>query len=224
MTKDKQNYYFLEDIDYLATSEGSIWGEGDERTKEFLSEEQISGKWLNLAAGDGRYNNTLLSKASKVVATDFDMGALEKLEQQTPTEWRGKLKLKRVDLNERLPFDDGEFDGVFCTGTIHLFPETFIDRVLEEMDRVMKVGGKLILDFAVEVRRVLENGEVMKEERRVYGLDEARRIVESALPNFEFSFVEAEVAPEWVGEQENPHFFSCKYWIVSGIKKEYRKI
>ncbi len=224
MTKDKKTYYYLEDIDYLATSDESIWGSGDKETLQRLEKEHLAGKWLNLAAGDGRYNEILLRKANKVVATDFDMGALEKLQLQTPTELQGKLKIKRVDLNERLPFDDGEFDGVFNTGTIHLFPETMVEDILVEIDRVTKIGGRLFLDFACEIKRVTKEGSEMPDERKYYLLDEVRYLIESTLPNYLLDFEQAEVAPEWVGEQENPHFFSCKFWIVSGVKKEYRRI
>lgn len=76
-----------------------------------------------MAAGDGRYNDILLKKADKVVATDIDESTLSKLYHNTPDKLRDKLETKTNDLTEDFPFKDESFDRIFCTGTLHLFPE-----------------------------------------------------------------------------------------------------
>lgn len=211
-------YYFLEDINYLETSDESIWGQGDAETLEIINAYDFSGKWLNLSSGDGRYNNFILKRAKQVVATDFDLKALKKLEKLTPTDLKAKLTTKQLDLNNVFPFENLEFDGVFNTGTIHLFPVEFVERVFGEIDRVLKVGGKIFIDFACEIKRVTKEGKVMNDERKNYGLAEVKSIFEKCFPNYDLKFDLGEVKPEWVGEQEKPHFFSCKFWIVRGVK------
>jgi glycosyltransferase involved in cell wall biosynthesis/ubiquinone/menaquinone biosynthesis C-methylase UbiE len=44
---------------------------------------------------------------------------------------------------ENIPFPDGEFDVVYSNGVIHHIPDT--QRVIEEMHRVLKPGGKAIV-------------------------------------------------------------------------------
>ena len=74
---DEDNFIFTEGIDYSQTETTSIWGIGEKDTLEFLKDIEIQGKWLNFAAGDGRYNLNLLENADSVVASDFDASALE---------------------------------------------------------------------------------------------------------------------------------------------------
>ena len=69
---EEDEYIFTEGINYFETSKVSIWGTGDKDTLELLKKVEIRGKWLNLAAGDGRYNLNLLEKADFVVASDID--------------------------------------------------------------------------------------------------------------------------------------------------------
>src|SRR3989344_1657398 len=97
--KPEQNkYIFTEGIDYSKTEKTSIWGVGDKDTLELLKKIEIRGKWLNLAAGDGRYNLNLLEKADSVVASDIDESALDKLWQNTPEQFKSKLKTKVFDI------------------------------------------------------------------------------------------------------------------------------
>lgn len=62
-TKPNFNKYIItEGINYFKTNKISIWGSGDPKTIKLLNKQKIKGVWLNLAAGDGRYNNILLKK------------------------------------------------------------------------------------------------------------------------------------------------------------------
>jgi len=49
---------------------------------------------------------------------------------------------------ERLPFPGGVFDGVTCSGALHLFPDTA--EALSEMSRVMKSGARLAVQTFVK--------------------------------------------------------------------------
>src|SRR3989338_9201956 len=90
---EQDKYILTEGINYLETGETSICGTGDEDTMELLKKIQIRGEWLNLAAGDGRYNLNLLRKADFVVASDIDESALSKLWHNTPEQYKKKLKI-----------------------------------------------------------------------------------------------------------------------------------
>jgi len=64
-------------------------------------------------------------------------------------------RLKRAGLGERvelyegdarkMPYEDGKFDAVYMAGTLELFDTPDIPRVLKEIKRVLKVGGRLCL-------------------------------------------------------------------------------
>lgn len=153
-----------------------LCGEGDPETLILLEKSAIEGKWLNLAAGDGRYNDILLKKADKVVATDVDESALSKLYHNTPDKLRDKLETKTNDLTEDFPFKDESFDRIFCTGTLHLFPERILKGILKEIDRVLREEGEIILDFATDIRKEKPNGELyVKENEPLYSTEKAKK-------------------------------------------------
>lgn len=83
------------------------------------------GVVLDLGAGTKGAYADLLPSDSTVIATDIKEGP----------------GLRRVDLNEPLPFDDGTFDVVTLFFTLYILE----DRVatLREIHRVMKKGAKL---------------------------------------------------------------------------------
>lgn len=56
----------------------------------------------------------------------------------------GSHDLHRADA-AALPFPDGSFDAVLCVNTIYFWPEP--DRVLREMHRVLRPGGRLVLGY-----------------------------------------------------------------------------
>src|SRR3990167_8495721 len=93
----------------------TIWGAGDKLTLKVLNTIQLKGTWLDLAAGDGRYIPELLEKVDKLIASDIDRKELDRL-RNAP-----KVKIKVFDLTNKFPFKDESFDGIFCTGTLHLF-------------------------------------------------------------------------------------------------------
>lgn len=61
-----------------------LWGHGDELTLKILDEIRISGKWLNLAAGDGRYMKELLKKVESITAAYINEKYLRTLMKRIP--------------------------------------------------------------------------------------------------------------------------------------------
>ena len=56
---------------------------------------------------------------------------LKVLEESCPNYLANKLSTKVVDITKKFPFDDSNFDGVFCTGTLHLFEKETILKILQ---------------------------------------------------------------------------------------------
>ena len=216
---DARKCIFTEGIIYFETSTKSIWGAGDKITLEYLDSAQISGKWLNLAAGDGRYNTELLRKADFVVASDIDECALSKLRHVTSREHKMKLQTSVFDIAHEFPFEDCSFDGVFCTGTLHLFPQKILQKLLNEIDRVVKPGGKIILDFATDVKRVQSNGKLYaRKSDPQYTLDSAEKLLAETFKNYSIQLKKSEVIDEEFRTKKRAYKFSCNFILLSGEK------
>ncbi len=224
MQNDSKKLIFTEDIDYSQTGTTSIWGEGDPETltllQKLVSENKISGYWLNFAAGDGRYNNLLLSSVNRLLATDIDLNALEKLKSVTPRNLVGKLTTAQQNITELFPFADKSFDGVFNTGTLHLFPKDILSKITGEVARVLKQRGLYIFDFATDVKRERSDGTLVGRSEIVYEHEETREIFSKLLKqyNFEFEFIAGTVPPEEVTSGDGTYLFSCNYWIIVATK------
>jgi len=94
----------------MKSKNNSVWGIEDKATVDLLKNTKIGGSWLNLCAGDGRFNNYLLEQASEVVAVDIDEKALQKLAKTATNTLRKKLKPKVMDITQPLLFENDSFD------------------------------------------------------------------------------------------------------------------
>ncbi|MBI4144141.1 class I SAM-dependent methyltransferase [Candidatus Woesearchaeota archaeon] len=217
---EQDQHIFSEGIDYSKTEKTSIWGTGDKDTLELLKKTEIRGRWLNLAAGDGRYNLTLLEKANYVVASDIDESALNKLRQNTPNTLKPKLKTEVFDITKKFPFENNSFDGVFCTGTLHIFSREILESIIIEIDRVLKYGGKVLIDFAADVKRIRWDGKpyIIKDEPK-YTLAEARTTLKDSFRKYKIKMYESDVPEELLKEANPPYKFSCNFILLIADKK-----
>ena len=217
---DEENYVFTEGIDYSQTEKTSIWGTGDKDTLELLKKIEIHGKWLNLASGDGRYNLNLLEKADFVIASDIDESALHKLRQNTPDKFKAKLQTEVLDITNKFPFEDNSLDGVFCTGTLHLFPKEILRQIFSEIDRILKPHGRILIDFATDIKRVLPDGKLyLRKSEPQYTLKEAAKFLDDLLKNYKVQIVESEVPEEEIKTRGFVYKFSCKFILLIADKK-----
>lgn len=216
---EEASHDFSESIDYSDTGRVSIWGMGEQVTRDLIDKEEITGKWLNLAAGDGRYNVDLLKKATQVIATDIDENALKKLINTTPKQYRSKLKTRIFDVTKKFALKDNEVDGVFCTGTLHLFKPSVLKNVFNEIDRVLKPSGKIIIDFATDIKRVLPTGELyFKPNECKYKFDEAKDILKKAFKKYELELYKSGLSGEKVSVDGHKCIFGCKFILLLGKK------
>ena len=169
----------------------SIWGEGDKLTLQLLKEISIQGTWLDLAAGDGRYVPQLLERVQKLVVSDYDMNQLQKILQKLSNNQKPKIEVKQFDMNKEFPFNNGIFDGIFCTGTLHLFSEKQLEFIFKEMDRILKTKGYMILDFAVDIIREPTSEEIISKYPGLYKLEEAKELLQNMLQNYSIEMKES---------------------------------
>jgi ubiquinone/menaquinone biosynthesis C-methylase UbiE len=98
---------------------------------------------LDVGCGTGAFAAQVLERfpATQVLGLDLSAGMLQKAEVRCRAA-AGRLHLVRGD-SEQLPFADDTFDVVTCTHSFHHYPHQ--ERVLAEMHRVLRPGGRLLI-------------------------------------------------------------------------------
>jgi SAM-dependent methyltransferase len=219
MQPKEDEYIYTDGVDYAETSDDSIWGTEETITAKLLGQTNMAGAWLNLCAGDGRFNNHLLARADSVTAADIDESALEKLARITPQNLKSKLIVKVVNVVEPLPFMNSTFNGIFCSGTLHLFPREIFKKIVIEMDRVLKADGQIIIDFATDIKRIYPDGSLwIVENEPNYSLDEARTLLQDSFPGYELQTEVGVSEPEDVTLNDRTYTFSCNFILLKARK------
>ena len=198
----------------------SKWGIEEKETIEAINNIGFSGNILNIAAGDGRFNNRLLELSDSVTAIDIDNSELESLEENCPKDLLDKLYTKAVDITQKLPFQDEAFDGVFCTGTLHLFDRDTIIKILQEIKRVLKTKGKIVLDFATDIKRLdKKQNQVVFEGEGNYTTNEAVSLFEEELKEFSLNIGVATFMEENLDDDAGYNYISGNFLVISGIAR-----
>lgn len=98
---------------------------------------------LDLGCGTGEMMRLILERDGEKCLTGLDLS--EKMLEVSGNKLGDRVTLCLGD-SERLPFAGGSFDLVYCCDSFHHYPAP--ERVLEEVSRVLKSGGTLVLgDF-----------------------------------------------------------------------------
>jgi len=105
------------------------------------------GVGLDVACGTGIVTRSIAQKMRLVYGIDISMGMLEKAVEYAEERGIGNVCFAR-SMAEKLPFTDDVFDGVTCSGVLHLFQDTA--EALNEMARVMKKGARLVVQTFVK--------------------------------------------------------------------------
>ncbi len=148
---------------------------------------------LDLGCGPGDGAARLAKKRAVAIGLDYSQGMLDTAKKEAGL--RGRLT--RGDAG-RLPFRDGAFDKIVCTNSFHHYPNHIAS--LEEMRRVLKPGGLLVL---VDPRQDNVFGRLAIEliEERVFGLKEVRIFPiakwHELLKDAGFSHAKIETGPLW---------------------------
>ena len=136
-SKEKTKEHFNETAsDYNNSSDGKfVEGMYDVLVEEI--EKSESGKILDVGCGNGNLFTLLPENKYELYGVDFSQNMIIE----------AKSKCRNATFSvadaEMLPFDDDSFDIVVCNASFHHYIHP--DRVLEEMHRVLKDGGKLLI-------------------------------------------------------------------------------
>lgn len=142
-----------------------------------LLTEEIGGRGpcLEVGIGTGRIGLTLWEAAVDMAGVDLSAGMLATL--ITKAGGVPPFPLAVADAN-RLPFSDATFDVCLVCHVLHLIPEWRSS--LAEMGRVLRPGGRILVDPGSASQPEGERDQVMEEFARLAGYSNQRAGVEEA--------------------------------------------
>lgn len=116
--------------------------------RQVLQGLRLSRPWfaLDVACGSGRATSVLLESGANTVALDASPGMLAECRAHCATVSSAGCIEWVLGSAERLPFDDGIFDVVVSFRFLHLLPWTLYVPVIGEMMRVLKRGGRAVVE------------------------------------------------------------------------------
>jgi ubiquinone/menaquinone biosynthesis C-methylase UbiE len=139
----KSHLFNPEHISVLESEDRKIWQSPD----TILNAVEIKPDFVvaDLGCGSGYFTVPLAAKAKKVYGIDVQKEMIDFLREKIR-----KLKIKNVKLlvskPAEIPLDDESVDLLLTVNTLHEFDDR--ERMIEEMKRVVKRGGKILLvDF-----------------------------------------------------------------------------
>jgi len=109
---------------------------------EFIKNLSKTGKILEVGCGYGRLLKILSEKAEEVIGVDFSKQLLEKAKENL--EGFSNVKLQEMDA-QNLLFANNSFNYVVCLDNTFGNMPGIEDKVISEMKRVVKKGGKVII-------------------------------------------------------------------------------
>ena len=97
-------------------------------------------KILEAGCGTGNLAIKIKERGGDVIGLDNCKEALEIYKKKDPS-----AKVVLADLREKLPFPDNYFDKIACNNTLYVIPKEKQLDVLEELYRILRPGGKLVI-------------------------------------------------------------------------------
>jgi ubiquinone/menaquinone biosynthesis C-methylase UbiE len=101
---------------------------------------------LDVGCGTGRLAMVFAERVSPTGSVDGIDASPEMIQRAEVRARRSGLPVNfKVGFAQRLPFPDAAFDGVACTLALHHVAEDDRPAAVEEMYRVLKTGGRLLI-------------------------------------------------------------------------------
>lgn len=98
-------------------------------------------KFADIGGGYGRLANEYLKRAHKVIIFDYSKSELK----QAKEIYGDKVETRAGDIH-KLPFKDGELDGLMMVRVTHHLKH--MDKAMAELYRVLKPGGVAVIEVA----------------------------------------------------------------------------
>lgn len=115
-------------------------------------EKEEGGKLLDVGCGNGNILYRLVNGRRELYGIDLSKNMVEESRKRL----KGDADIKAADA-EHIPYNDDTFDILICNASFHHYPHP--QKVLMEMKRVLKNGGKLLIgeEYMIQPFRALMN-------------------------------------------------------------------
>jgi ubiquinone/menaquinone biosynthesis C-methylase UbiE len=137
-SKEKTKQHFNETASSYNTSDDGKFVAGMYDVLVDEIQKSQSGKILDVGCGNGNLFTMLPEGKYELYGVDFSENMI--IEARRNCEFKASFTVADA---ERLPFDDDTFDMIVCNASFHHYIHP--DTVLEEMHRVLKDGGKVLI-------------------------------------------------------------------------------
>lgn len=130
---------------------------------------------LEIAAGTGQFTFDLAKVSDRLVTTDISSEMIQRLDRKIVDRGIQNIEASVMSAYE-VPFDDNEFDAVFCANALHVMETP--QKALAEFRRILKPGACLVLPTFC------------------HGIDWRRRFLSWLLSTFSPFFAHTKFTPE----------------------------
>ena len=96
-------------------------------------------QFLDLGCGTGADTQYLTERSYSVLAADYSRSALRSIQKYIPG-----CETVYVDMNEPLPFRDGQFPVIVADMSLHYFNHRKTVHIMKEIKRILTPGGVLL--------------------------------------------------------------------------------
>ena len=168
-----------------------------------------SGLCLDLGCGIGQYSKWFMNHDYKVISSDISKIALDKVKEFNDN-------VVNLDMREKLPFEDNEFDVVFANLSIHYFSDLETKNLMKEIKRILKKDGLFVgsvngiegLEVIKETAKVLDHHYYFNNDKyiRLFDIDDVKNYLNI------FDIIK-------VDKRETVRFDNKKNYIVFVAKK-----
>ena len=104
---------------------------------EYKTYLDLKGKCLDLGCGIGQFSKQLIKYGYDVISADISDIALNKVKEFNEN-------VVKLDMRDKLPFQDNEFNLVFANLSIHYFSDKDTKKLILEIKRILKEEGLFI--------------------------------------------------------------------------------
>ena len=142
------------------------------------------GRAVDFGCGTGQHAWLLSRRFNEVLAVDVSAPMLQFAERHRPS---GNICYQHRDLMDVTPEQDGSFDFVLSTHTLHHVPDLAV--ALKQIRCLVRPGGRLVLIDNVDPRRQAPRGWFRAEARKalIFDLRRRRRPVREAIEVYRLS-------------------------------------
>ena len=113
--------------------------------EEIVNYLKNDSKILELGAGQGQDSRYFAEKGFDVISSDISKEALKINIEKVSAKFKDRIKVIELDMTKRLPFFDNKFDVVYAHLSFHYFDSNKTKQILNEIYRVLKDDGLLIM-------------------------------------------------------------------------------